>query len=358
VNICKARQSLGRDNNGRTQHWRRAHIGAEFGASFALVGALLLGGCARRVSPPVPTLAASRAQEHGVEVEENEWWLRVAGGCNLYVHEVGRGPLIVVVHDGWGMEHSYLVDGFRRLANRYRFVFYDQRGSLRSPCDSLVDVKGHVDDLEHLRVALHLDRILLVGHGMGAYLAIKYAVAHPGHIAGLSLLAPISARGADVKLPTQAELHLRFARPDVVAEFRRVGLSTERSPTEPRARYLEHHIAKGAVYLYHVERWPDVNGTLFYNEKVSDAAGLPPVTEDLTPELAALPIPIQVLFPADDYLPVALSTRWVRDVPNAELTIIPEAGHLLWIDQPKIFASQLTSYFDRTVSRQRLTTPP
>lgn len=307
------------------------------------LGAALAGCTTLRHAPSMGASPPSQSTD-GVETQDNEWWLPVSGGCSLYVHEMGTGPKVVVLHDGWGMEHSYLVDGFRPLMNRYRFVFYDQRGSLRSPCDSLASVSGHVDDLDRLRVALHLSRLVLVGHGMGGYLAMRYAVAHPDRVAGMSLLAPDPARAADVKLPTQADLKERFRRPATLAEFRRLGLNTEQSPTDPRSRYLEHHVAKGAAMLYHVDRWASIGGTLFYNGKVADAVGPRAATEDLTKELAALAIPIEVLFPADDYLPAELSTEWVHTVPNATLQIVPMTGHDLWIDDPDAFTSLLGRY--------------
>jgi pimeloyl-ACP methyl ester carboxylesterase len=280
---------------------------------------------------------------------EHEWFLRLRVGCNLYVHEVGTGPLVVVLHDGWGMEHSYLVDGFRALEDQYRFVFYDQRGSLRSSCDSLATVDNHVEDLEALRRVLGQEKLFLVGHGMGGYLAMRYAVAHPERVGGLSLLASLPARGADVVPPSQAVLRARFRRPETLAEFRRNGLDTEASPTEPRQRWLEHRIAKGATYLHDVRRWRSLRGTMFYSSGPSRAAGMPPAAEDLTRALTALRVPIQVLFPDDDYHPVEPSTRWVREVPNAELAIIPEAGHVFWIDQPRRFNSLLRGYLQRVM---------
>jgi proline iminopeptidase len=309
---------------------------------------LFWAGCVSTPAPQQPHLTTAAAP---TPVFEHEWYLPLASGCNLYVHEVGAGPPVVVLHGGWGYEHSYLVDGFRPLADRYRFVFYDQRGSLRSPCDSLASVEGHVADLEQLRTALGEERLNLVGHGIGGYLAMRYATAHPDRVGALSLLAPLPARAADLLSPTQDDLRERFRRPAAIAEFHRNGISTEVSPTEPRSRYLEHKIAKGAVYLHDVRKWQSLRGTMFYNPGASQAAGMPPESEDLTSALAVLPTSIQVIFPDDHYYPVEASTRWVRDVPNAELVIVPRAGYVLWIDRPKCFAAHLGAYLGHVVPR-------
>jgi proline iminopeptidase len=50
------------------------------------------------------------------------------------------------------VEHRYLLDALRGLEDRFHFVFYEQRGSLRSSSpDSLVSVAAHTRDLERLR---------------------------------------------------------------------------------------------------------------------------------------------------------------------------------------------------------------
>lgn len=42
---------------------------------------------------------------------EGEWYMNTSDGhCSLYVREYGRGSPVVVLHGGWGAEHSYLLD--------------------------------------------------------------------------------------------------------------------------------------------------------------------------------------------------------------------------------------------------------
>lgn len=44
-------------------------------------------------------------------------------GTRLFVHQEGRGEPLVVVHGGTVLDHGYLVEPLRRLADRYRLVF-------------------------------------------------------------------------------------------------------------------------------------------------------------------------------------------------------------------------------------------
>ena len=134
-----------------------------------------------------------------VESSDNwqEWKLYTEDGCEIFVREIGQGPSVVFLHGGWGAEHSYLIDGFKAFSKHYRLIFYDQRGSLRSRCqtDSLITVQNHVEDLEKLRKELNIDKLLLIGHSMGGMLAMNYLDTYPDNLKGLILLASPPALG-------------------------------------------------------------------------------------------------------------------------------------------------------------------
>jgi len=125
-----------------------------------------------------------------------DWFLSTGNWQNdpqLYVFEFGTGrDTIIMLHGGWGAEHSGLIDAVKELKDQYHFIFYDQRGSLRSPFpDSLITFNYHIEDLELLRKELRLDKLNIVAHSMGAVLASAYAKKYPQHIKQLTLLAPM-----------------------------------------------------------------------------------------------------------------------------------------------------------------------
>ena len=71
-------------------------------------------------------------------------------------------------------------------------MFYDQRGSLRSPCaDSAISVSAHLEDLERLRAELRLERMKLAAHSMGTFLAMSYLQQHADRVANLALLGAL-----------------------------------------------------------------------------------------------------------------------------------------------------------------------
>ncbi|HKH90729.1 MAG TPA: alpha/beta fold hydrolase [Gemmatimonadaceae bacterium] len=113
-------------------------------------------------------------------------------GIRNYVIEFGRGDTVVVLHGGWGGEHSGLIEAVRPLSDRFHFVLYDQRGSLRSPApDSTITIRRLVRDLDGLRKQLGQERLVLLGHSMGAALAYAYLAEHPRRVRGMVLFAPV-----------------------------------------------------------------------------------------------------------------------------------------------------------------------
>ena len=51
-----------------------------------------------------------------------------AGTARLQIREIGAGPSIVVLHGGPDFGYDYLLPELDRLAERFRLVYYDQRG--------------------------------------------------------------------------------------------------------------------------------------------------------------------------------------------------------------------------------------
>src|ERR1700681_3965226 len=170
----------------------------------------------------------------------DEWWVVKPGGCALYVAEFGKGPAVVIVHGGFGGEHSYMLDAFNGLASPHHLVFYDQRGSLRSPykvftkggsepCpDSLVTISNHVADLEHLRQALGADKMTLVAHSMGTFVALSYLEKFPQRVAGLVLLSPgvplRPVHDQQLLAEQKAATNALFERPEIEAAKKGAGV--------------------------------------------------------------------------------------------------------------------------------------
>ena len=112
-------------------------------------------------------------------------------GASLYVNEIGPegAPPVVVLHGGPAAHHEYLLPAFARLADRFRLVFYDQRGGGRSRTAPAValDFDAHVADVALVIRATGADRADVIGYSFGGLIAMVSAARHPTLVRRLAL---------------------------------------------------------------------------------------------------------------------------------------------------------------------------
>ncbi len=118
--------------------------------------------------------AAGTAQ---AAIPEAEGYAQVPGG-KIYWRKFGSGgktPLLTL-HGGPGAAHNYLLS-MKALADERPVIFFDQLGTGKadSPADEKIyTIQRSVDELDAVRKALGLDKVILFGHSWGTVLAIEY----------------------------------------------------------------------------------------------------------------------------------------------------------------------------------------
>lgn len=281
--------------------------------------------------------------------EAMEWYFPVAPKCRLYVLEIGRGPdTVIVLHGGPGAEHAYLLPVFEGFYDRYHLVFYDQRGSLRSPCpDSLITSPSHVEDLDRLRAELGLQRMTLAGHSAGTLLAMMYADRFPNRAKGLILFgalqprSPRTASDSSLKAASDSMAAAFFQRPELAATLAEEGLNRDPSQLSARQQTFAWRIKFAAVNIFHIKQWRSVRGgQVFYNSAAASATSRTrPATFDYTRTLAGLGCPVTVIAGDHDFVDMGaiMHRAWASRVPNVEIMVIANAGHNAWIDAPDDF---------------------
>lgn len=275
----------------------------------------------------------------------------------LYVFEYGNGPdTIVMLHGGWGGEYSGLVNAVTELKEKYHFIFYDQRGSLRSPCpDSLVTFNNHIEDLEILRKELSVSKLAIIGHSMGAVLASAYATRYPQRIKQLVLLAPARLKypmtEEDQILLQQAwEASQRFMeRKEINNEMGKYNLNRQSPALSSREETMKYRINLAKLMLYDVSKWTGLHdGKAFYKGHLFPLveATYPPSGWDYIQEFKKQQYPVSIIIGDHDFLDFKnpLIKKWASELPRIKLAIIEKAGHVLWLDQPEVFSKVLLSH--------------
>ena len=106
-------------------------------------------------------------------------------GANLYCKIIGEGRPVLFIHGGPGLTYNYFLPYMERLVPYgFQLILYDQRGNGKSTVSSMDSIKVDlfVQDIERIREKLGIDKVVLLGHSSGCYLAYLYALKYPEHV--------------------------------------------------------------------------------------------------------------------------------------------------------------------------------
>ena len=272
-------------------------------------------------------------------------------GTHLFVHREGAGEALVVVHGGPVLDHGYLVQPLRPLAEEHQLVFYDQRLSGRS--DGTVDSASvslavFVADLEGIRRTMDLERFDLLGHSWGGLLAMLYAVEHPSRVRSLVLVSPIPP-SADLWREEQAAAAASFMVEDTV------GMGALRSSADFQAgrpaaieRMLQLsfrgqlHDPATADSLHFTIADDYVQRSRQFGYLIGELTSF-----DLLPALRGLSMPTLVVHGSEEPGAGAVARAIQEAIPRAEVEVIADAGHFAFIERPEVFRNVLRSFLER-----------
>ncbi|MEM9324070.1 MAG: alpha/beta hydrolase [Bacteroidota bacterium] len=289
--------------------------------------------------------------------EMKDWFMSVGewgSSPELYVAEFGSGSdTVVFLHGGWGGHHRGLIAATAGLEGEFHFVLYDQRGSIYSPCpDTLVTFDSHIQDLERLRRELGLRRLSIVGHSMGAVLACAYAERYPDRVRRLTLVSPANLRNPlsqkeDSVANAQFEAHRALMESGRVAEeLQKFGLSDGDLMSKGQTALFRVQFANR--FLYDITKWPSLTGgRSLYQGQIFEltAQTYPKGGWDYVTELSSQSYPVNLIIGSHDFLDFGngLISGWADRIDRAQFYPIPNAGHMVWLDQPDAFREALRS---------------
>jgi pimeloyl-ACP methyl ester carboxylesterase len=220
-------------------------------------------------------------------------------------------PTLVFLHGAGGSSQSW--QGLlSALGRRVNALALDLPGHGQTPGPGLTSVAAYADWLAQALDFLgpDLGPVILAGHSMGGAIAQAYALARPGRLAGLALL------GTGARLPVNPKI-----LGGLLADFERtVGLVIKWCffIDNPRLREESLTLMKAAG-----------PATLHGDFRACS-------TFDLTADLPRLSLPTLVLTGQEDKMTTpAMAQELAGLIPGARLSLIPQAGHLVMLEQPQ-----------------------
>ncbi|WP_285686738.1 alpha/beta hydrolase [Actinoplanes sp. NBRC 103695] len=273
-------------------------------------------------------------------------------GVRLFVETSGpaEAPVTVILLHGWCLDRRIWHHQVQALGD-VRVVAYDARGHGRSSATLLESAtlpQLGADLAEVIRVAAPEGPIVLVGHSLGGMTIMEYAAEHPedftDRVAGLALISTTA----------EGHTHTRYGLPGQLSTLLRYG-ETIGAGVLARCGAWRPHQAMLPVLRPSV-RW------LLFGEECDDAAltvtmravgratlrsigGFRPTigAQQRLETLAAWNgVPSAVLVGDRDRLtPPACAESIAAHLPGAELSVLPDAGHMLMLERPEAVTATL-----------------
>ena len=111
------------------------------------------------------------------------------------VHVQGQGEQTLLFCNGLGCSQEIWQYLTPRLSTRYQLVLFDYPGTGNAQPDAYdahrhSTLQGYVEDVVAICQALRLERVILVGHSVGASIALLTAAKVPALVSSVVLLAP------------------------------------------------------------------------------------------------------------------------------------------------------------------------
>jgi proline iminopeptidase len=292
--------------------------------------------------PNVPRLC------DGMNIQKNSVNI---GDCELYCELEGDGTPIVLLHGGPGGTHHYFHPFFSQVKNRFKVIYYDQRGCGLSQFKERngYSIDQAVEDLEHLRQALKINKWIVLGHSYGGTLAQCYVLKHPEYVAGL-ILVDSAFYGLDIgEKNTRQYEYISSEEKERIRQIRQ-------TPNLPKEQLIFNIHLNGdwkrqnfykptldeLVRLARYEWVQDVNFRSEISQSI-DKLYIEGMFKDC-------PIPTLLLEGGCDL-------TWGKDkpekfhtcFPNSKLVIFEQSGHSPFHDEPNSFFNALKDFADHNL---------
>jgi len=272
-------------------------------------------------------------------------------GNKLAVEVLGPedAPVLIAHHGAPGLgSRAEPRASFGALADTFRVVVFDARGSGESEGNPPFTHEQWAADVEGLRQWIGAERIVLAGGSYGGFISMEYAIRYPDRVSAL-VLRDTSADHENER--AARENALSSSRVDIdVEKLDRINSGTVRDDDDLRDCWREilplydHHYDPAKVE----ER---VATTPYRYETHNFAFAHNQPQYDIKTQLPGITCPTLVTVGRDDWItPVASSETIASLIPNAELVVFEKSGHSPQIEERELWLAVVREFLRKALS--------
>lgn len=257
-------------------------------------------------------------------------YVKVSNDGLLHCQHLGlehSGPPILLIH-GNRDNHSHFKELAEWLAQDRHILAVDLRGHGRSTTlDRPMSLELLAADIRAVATHYQLPEVILAGHSLGSVAAITVASKWPKLVPALVLMG------------AAATFELKFKRPDMP-------LTEETFPA-----FIREANRRAAPLFFH-ENHPDIaarvtaawSSTTLAVHRNLVAFRHP----DLRRVIPRLKMPTLIIAGQQDRCTTVEQAWWLhRNHPRSELTVVPNTGHFMYMEEPEVVASRINEFLGR-----------
>ena len=255
----------------------------------------------------------------------------------LYHARHGTGePLLLIT--GWTISAAVFEPVLDMYAEHFECIAYDHRGSARSGGSPPTSMAAYADDAAKLLTALRIPRAHVYGVSMGGMVAQELALRHPSRVTAWCWAAARRAARSRLRSGRRTCSRLR-AGASRSAALRAPLLFSEafRREQPERVRELVRHFTAHR------------SSAAAIGAQTLASAGFSTLSR-----LGRLRAPTLVMHgDCDRLVPLAASKLLAARIPDAELAVVPGAGHAYALESPRESLELLLDWRERRLPRSR-----
>jgi proline iminopeptidase len=305
------------------------------------------------------------------QLGDEDFW-QVEDDIQLYHFSAGEGRNVLILHGGPGYPYRTPWTGLEPLSQNYQFHYYDQRGCGEStrPIDKFdssnfyqnvqtleqtLGLSAQVADIERIRQILGEEKLILIGHSWGAFLASLYAAEFPENVEAVicvtpapMLIFPMEEDGLYEQVKKRLPEDMQAEYDDYLAryfDFRNIFANSEADLVALNNEFVKYYaIAEGNFEAALTEQG-ESGGWMVWAGYFSMGQ-----RHDYTDALKNVGVPVLILHGENDMQSESAS-RTYEVFPNSTFEVIEDTTHFPFEEQPEAFAAILDKFLQENTSQ-------
>ncbi len=246
-----------------------------------------------------------------------------AAGLYYFAHEANdhSRPSVILIH-GTGGNHLSWPPQLRRLPDQRIFV-PDLPAHGKSEGLGRHTIEEYVQDVLEFMSELKIYSAILAGHSMGSAVALSAAIRFPERVTALALI------GSGARLRVAPSLLRAASDPFTFESAVRTINDASFSSQSSRIKELS------------IQRMMETRSTVLYGDLMACDAF------DVMDQLSKLSLPTLILCGSDDQMTPLHYSEFLRNhIAGARLEVVPNAGHMVMLEQPDVVSNLLANFFN------------